>query len=590
VEDTGSPYQNTRREVKYVGDAACIRCHAEIAESYRRHPMGRSLSPIESAPSATGGADGRVLFEAGGLRYSIENRDGHVIHQETRRDASGRLVARNEAEVRFAVGFGRQGVAYLIERDGFLFQSPITWYARAGRWDLSPGYETVNRHFDRPVVDDCLFCHANRVEPVAGTVNRYRRPIFRGHTIGCERCHGPGELHVRRPLMVDGRDLTIVNPADLEPSLRDAVCEQCHLSGHRRVARLDRRSEDYRPGLAFHRFWTVLELAAAPAEKRFVGQVEQMHESRCFRASRGQLGCISCHDPHRLPAPGEEVAYYRQRCMECHTDRGCRLPTAVRLARGRDDACTGCHMPRSRSSDVFHAATTDHRVPRRADGADRSPADSGGPHDGRLPVAAFHADLMDKRERAAVGRDIGVALSDGGPAGAAAAVPLLEAALAARPDDVKAWDSKGLALGQLRRYDEALAAFVTALEREPNRESTLIDAAYVAAWAGRRRESIDWWRRGVAISPWRAEYHAELANLLLQARDWRGAAEAGREAIHLNPADLQVRQLLVRCYLHLNDPEAARREFQTLLGFDPLNRDELIRRFAPLARPPGAAP
>src|SRR5262245_6637717 len=36
-------YQNTRPEVKYVGDATCAECHPKEAESYRRHPMGRSL-------------------------------------------------------------------------------------------------------------------------------------------------------------------------------------------------------------------------------------------------------------------------------------------------------------------------------------------------------------------------------------------------------------------------------------------------------------------------------------------------------------------------------------------------------------------
>ncbi len=72
--------------VKYVGDAACIRCHGEIGESYRSHPMGRSLSPIapETAPRVEITA-GAALFESDGLQYSVENRGGHVIHLETRR-------------------------------------------------------------------------------------------------------------------------------------------------------------------------------------------------------------------------------------------------------------------------------------------------------------------------------------------------------------------------------------------------------------------------------------------------------------------------------------------------------------------------
>ncbi len=233
-----SPYKNTRPGVKYLGDSACIGCHSEIAQTYRNHPMGRSLYPIGSAPRTAGHEPGsRPLFVAQGFEYSVENRNGHVIHKETRRDASGRVIAQTEGEVRFVVGSGRMGIAHLIERDGFLFQSPITWYARDRRWDLPPGYEKSNRHFDLPIQSVCLYCHANRSEPVEGTVNRYRPPFFAGHAIGCERCHGPGELHVAHPEVVDGRDLTIVNPAALEPALRDAVCQQCHLNGQKRVLR-----------------------------------------------------------------------------------------------------------------------------------------------------------------------------------------------------------------------------------------------------------------------------------------------------------------------------------------------------------------
>ncbi len=162
--------------------------------------MGRSLSPIASAllvSSSPGNSPSQ--FEAQGLHYSVEEKAGRVIHKEERRDASGRIIAQNQAEVRYVLGSGKQAIAYLIDREGFLFESPITWYIRERRWGLSPGYDESNRHFNRPILADCLFCHANRVERVAGPVNRYREPIFHGHAIGCERCHGPGELHVKRP-------------------------------------------------------------------------------------------------------------------------------------------------------------------------------------------------------------------------------------------------------------------------------------------------------------------------------------------------------------------------------------------------------
>jgi Tfp pilus assembly protein PilF len=578
-----SPDKNARPQLKYVGDSACKRCHSSITETYRLHPMGRSLAPITDAPAGQSDRSGdQPLFRAQGLEYSIANRDGRVFHRETRRDSAGRLVAQNEAEVRYELGSGTRAVAYLIERDGFLFESPITWYARERKWDLSPGYEKSNVHFDRPIQPDCLYCHANRITPAPGTVNRYQPPIFEGHAIGCERCHGPGDTHVQNPTSVNDRDITIVNPAVLEPSLRDAVCEQCHLTGRNRVVRLDRQAEDFRPGLPFFEFWTVLVPSSGPAEERAVGQVEQMHESRCFRASQGRLGCISCHDPHKLPAPEDKVGYYRERCLQCHAQEGCRLPRTNRLAQSRDNDCTACHMARIKSSDVLHVAMTDHHINRFGNETARPPVVAPAASGHRPNLVIFHRELMDDKARAAANRDIGVALCRDGSAGAAVALPLLEAALAARPDDLAAWESKAFALGQLGRGSEAMAAFQRVLTQQPDRETALTGAAYLAARGKQTAHAIAFYERDITINPWRSEYRAELAALLFQARDFPSATRACHEALNLNPANQQVRKLLVRCYLHLQDRAAAQREFQMLLGFDPPDRDELVRWFTPL--------
>src|SRR5436305_4558915 len=45
-----TPFRNVRPEVKYVGDAACAACHADIDRTYHRHPMGRSAAVAAHAP------------------------------------------------------------------------------------------------------------------------------------------------------------------------------------------------------------------------------------------------------------------------------------------------------------------------------------------------------------------------------------------------------------------------------------------------------------------------------------------------------------------------------------------------------------
>jgi Flp pilus assembly protein TadD len=576
-----SLYLNTRAAVKYVGDAACVRCHSEIAESFRRHPMGRSLAPIEAMPSASvTGAKLPARFEAQGLEYSVEARDGHLIHREAWRDADGRVAVENEAEVRYVLGSGKQALGFLIDREGFLFESPVTYYIEQRRWGLSPGYEKRNRHFHRPVLADCLFCHTNRVERASGAVNRYTEPIFRGHAIGCERCHGPGELHVRRPAIVDGVDRTIVNPSNLEPALRDAVCEQCHLIGRRRVVRAGVQSEDYRPGLPFQRFWAAFVTPAGAADNRFAGQVEQMHESRCYKASGGRLGCTSCHDPHDRPALEVKAAYFRERCLECHSEQRCRLPEKARLERSPGDDCTACHMPQLSTSNNAHLATTDHRVPRTVAAVTGSRPTQAAAAVRLDAFVNFHDGLMDRRDRVEAERDRGVAFAQDGRDGAAMALPLLEASLLRHPNDVTAWMSKGAALKQLDRHAQALAAYQEALSRDPGSEAAVEGAADAAGRSGRTADAAALWRRAIVLNPWRPHYHAELARAAARLGDWPTVTEAGQEALRLQPFDVDTRRWLVQGLLHRGDISAAQGEFDTLLRLQPGDRDVLLRWFA----------
>ncbi len=358
---------NPSHGLRYVGDEACVRCHADLAASFRQHSMGRSLAPVDLAPKAIGdGAGTTNLFEAQGYVYSVERRDGRTFHVQTRSDRQGRVIARAEGEVRYVLGSGSRAQSCFVDRDGYHLQSPINGYAQQGRWDLSPGYENWTERFERPINRECLFCHANQVEHVAGTENRYRPPVFRGHAIGCERCHGPGERHVLEPIAHSQTEPTIINPRKLEATLREDVCQQCHLIGDQRVVSADRDLVNYRPGLPLYQFLTVfVQPPAISGDHRNGDQVEQMHLSQCYRASKGALGCISCHDPHKLPSSLEKVAYYRDRCLECHADRPCRSPSATRLAQSPADDCIGCHMPRAPITDISHTSMTIHSIPRR---------------------------------------------------------------------------------------------------------------------------------------------------------------------------------------------------------------------------------
>jgi Flp pilus assembly protein TadD len=555
--------------------------------------MGRSFART-SGPDA-GGRDAPVPaeFDALGFRYRVERRDGRLVHRETRRDDKGEGVADRAAEVPFVVGSGSRGYTYLVADGDYLFQSPVSWYGQKKRWDLSPDYRHDNQHFGRPVTVECLFCHADRIDAVADTTNRYDLAAFRPAAVGCERCHGPGELHVRRRQAdekVAHLDDTIVNPRHLAPALREAVCQQCHLQGQSRVVRRGRGPFDYRPGLPLQLFWSVFEWrpGVGPGNKA-VGQVEQMYQSRCFRASGGRLGCTSCHDPHAKPEGAAAVAFYRGRCQQCHEEHPCGLAEAERRRRQADDSCVACHMPRA-GTDIVHTAASDHRVPRRPGrDAERPPAPRPGP--GEPPLVHFHRDLPGPG-RAEVERDLWVGLMTLAASGPAplrrplgdAALPALERATGAAPDDVPSWEAMGLALRFLGRDADALAAFDGALARAPGREVSLSEAGLVAQHAGRLDDAVHYWRRAVAVNPRRAHFHRRLAEALSDRGEKEGALAECRRALELNPADTDARLIQVACLLETGRRAEARAAFEALMALGPPRKDELRRWFQKLDR------
>ncbi len=583
----GSPYQNARAGVAYVGDAACARCHPDIAQTYRSHSMGRSMAPIghaDKGPPITAAAG--LPFETEGVEYTIERRGERVFHKATRRDAAGSVLAEIEAEVRFTLGSGKRGTNFLIERDGFLFQSPIAWFAEKARWGISPGYGDPHPrpHFERTIQTECLFCHTNQLHAVPGTLNRYEPPIFEGHSIGCERCHGPGALHVKAGGQSAEPDLTIVNPAKLAPALRDSVCQQCHLQGWFRFPRAGREWFDFRPGQPLHRFLAVFVRKNDNQDKfEFIGHVEQMESSRCFRASLGRLGCISCHDPHRLPEPENKVAYYRERCLECHERTGCALPPAKRQAQGGADDCVSCHMPRSDVTNIAHMAATNHRILRIASGIAPAPPPHAPELSEDVPVREYHWELMTADERSEAARDLGVALqavpqilqssAELARGHATRALPLLEAAVRACPDDLPTREILGHAFEILDRRAEALHVYEGILRVEPGRELTMHSTARVLARLKRPDLARSAMQKTITLYPWCSDYRLALARACRQGGDWPGAISACREALQLNPELFQARALLIECCLGAGKSDKADAELQTLLRFYPERRE-----------------
>lgn len=355
-----SNFRNTSPDVAYVGNEACVECHRDEHASYLETNHSRSFSDIDLSIEPP---DGEFHHELSGRHYRVY-RDGESIRlREFIRDDDGSEVVLFDDVARYALGSGNYSRMYLIEDDGFLIESPVTWYPRLNKWGMSAGFEKdpLQHGFTREVSWGCTNCHAGRVHMVDGAAHRLH---VEQKSISCERCHGPGELHVaerkaKRP--IDGPiDDSIVNVRHLSRERQEDVCSQCHLSGAADIEVRDRSLADYRPGLRISDFRVSYRVDRDATRMTVSGQIEQMRLSRCYVES-ATMTCATCHNPHARPADSDRIAYFRNKCLECHSDDACGVETEVRIQQQPDDNCVTCHMPRG-PTDIPHLSFTHHRI------------------------------------------------------------------------------------------------------------------------------------------------------------------------------------------------------------------------------------
>ncbi len=356
---TRSQFLNAGADAHFVGSAVCGGCHKSHEQSYLLTPHSRASAEIEPGAEPP---DGSFTQQASGRLYHVYRSGGRLHHEESLTTTSGELIGRVDLPIRYRIGSGQHARAYAVEVDGFLHESPITWFATTKNWAMSPGYDVPNHaSFERPIVLECLACHTGRTEEFGGAINRL---TVTEHAIGCERCHGPGslhqELHTRQKLPAGANDTTIVHPGKLPRMLQEAICSSCHLGGAATVAVRGRQISDFQPGRPLTDFRIHYRAEGANEPMAVVGHAEQLHLSACYQKSE-TMTCLSCHDPHASARPADRVAYYRAKCLTCHTQRGCKLDLPHRLKKEPADDCTACHMPRGKT-EVPHVAFTHHRI------------------------------------------------------------------------------------------------------------------------------------------------------------------------------------------------------------------------------------
>ncbi|HSG65399.1 MAG TPA: cytochrome c3 family protein, partial [Gammaproteobacteria bacterium] len=315
---------------EYVGSAACRDCHTQIYDRWIETPMANILVDVREHPEA-------ILGD-----FTTPNP----------------LVTFSRDDIAFTYGsLWKQRYFTRIGDDYFVF--PAQWDVMNRVWRryyVAPGTDWWVEHYpadqmQRPTGPLCDGCHSTNYDVRTKTVTEWN--------VGCEKCHGPGSLHVEQASRT-----SIVNPAHMNHVAANDVCVQCHSQGQPLDNPIEGRYYDwpvgYEVGRALADYWH-LEEHALGAETFTHYADGSAHKNRMqgndfVQSTMYQHGvtCASCHDAHGTEHYAQLRKPAQALCLDCHGPGSVNGPYTATLEAhtqhppdSAGSQCIACHMPQT---------------------------------------------------------------------------------------------------------------------------------------------------------------------------------------------------------------------------------------------------
>jgi hypothetical protein len=275
----------------YVGDTTCGGCHPDIYATYMQSGHPWSLTPVSESTAPqypftriNQPPDGYtwedISYVIGGYNWKalFLNQDGYLITDDPEASGSREFLSQYNFQ-NSVLGESAGWVAYHAGETGLAF--------------------------------NCGACHTTGYTPqgnqndLPGLVGTWAQDGVR-----CERCHGPGSIHITNPTGVS-----------LNTSRDAAECGDCH---------------------------TREDLTTLSAANGFIEHNQQHAES--FQSMHYVFDCVDCHDPHSgvVQLRQAEVAAVSLQCENCHFEQAQYQNNDMHAPINM--ACIECHMPRISAS------------------------------------------------------------------------------------------------------------------------------------------------------------------------------------------------------------------------------------------------
>lgn len=591
----------------YVGVDQCAECHRERCEEFRgtRHFVACVVPDAGRMPPGFDGQPQVIRSHLPEATFRMSHRGNEYFVELTRSAEHSGLSQRDENSLRIALAYGVGGTAdevYFAWQGNQLRELPVGWLHPQHGWGAQqfsspddPG------NYSRVATTRCLECHNTWFEHTKGTANEYRPDSFLTG-VTCERCHGPGEAHVRhhQTHRDDKVAAAVVHPGKLSRDRLLDVCAQCHSSGIFRKTDLF----SFRPGddLSDH----FREHQNPHFEDDHVAnQVKYLKQSGCFQNS-STLSCVTCHSPHQATSAAVQGI---ESCRTCHQPADCverpRLPADVQ------DQCATCHMPKygrlavrfhvPEDRYVFPVRATQHRIavyPEARDEALLAWYERQEDADSRQKADQLRTSLTEwwqkkaadyqsqYRLMAAIGalreacrfdwtmesptrlqaviqtqteldRQFAEVLRLQAQERYAEAIEILRAMLKVKPDLAMAHAKLGTFLAVLGRQDEAMASLQESARLDPDNSYGDNMLGWLAYLRGDADEAVAAFRRAEDIYPWTAENNYRWGLALMQQQNLDEAGQRLRHALEIAPNDPATCRSLAQVLQKQGNPQEA---------------------------------
>ena len=361
--DYPSPKQlEIAKNGKYVGSDACLECHEDIHPDWKtsRHTLKATEGP------ALGKQNEKNIFEW--VRKDWEKLDTYMILDQKDRTTNYVSTKKVQPEdVGYVIGQVRKQ-RYLTYYDGSPTEAwlqttqdgGISWTIdksqvvqfpgnkdRAG-WkftvlEMRPKTGEMNKNYYgefRSWQERCIGCHTTgfdykgwdqaKADFKAGNRKDLKDIFVADIRIGCEACHGPGEVHVKK----EGKD-DIIEPSKItDTTVRQMICTQCHTRTGKNVnSPIAHDLRGYRIGDKYEDFADYTRPAWGKGNRQVSsdGKGRRDHQMdmdiKLSATIKGQhsvhaeMACFDCHDSHSIGNNKENLRLKKSKvetCAACH--------------------------------------------------------------------------------------------------------------------------------------------------------------------------------------------------------------------------------------------------------------------------------